>query len=190
MNAQQEKHADLIRALINALISYPEKLTLEAKQFRNATYWHATPAGDDYPMINGQKGANYRALAFLITELGRASGEQAYNFRLEEPHPGPRHGFIHTELARQYDPLTAQALLQELLTEYLADPSRLTVTKTGSVPLRFTFEIQASSRRDHQHLSDPDVGAPGSTLTLLDALREVFTAYGRREGVQFQVVQV
>lgn len=185
MNEKHEKHRDLIRALINSLINSPEKLTIESRGFRGITYWHVTPAGDDYPMINGQGGDTIRPLFYLVSLLGHACG-QTYNLRLDEPHPGPRRGFVKTELARKYDPAAAKALLTELLGEYLTDPFRVDIAATHSVPLRFVFNLEATTRPDHEFLTERADNNPAG-IAFLDAIRTIFTAYGRREGVQFKI---
>lgn len=182
MNMKQEKHRELIHALINCLILHPDRLTFEMQDFQDIIYWWVTPCGDDYPMIAGQKGTNIKALSFLVANLGETIG-QSYNLKLQEPHPGPRIGFVQAKLSRNYDPRPARQLLFDLLQEYLTDAFSISVDAINSMPLRYTFLIEARSRPDHEQLISID----GRSLSLIDALMAVFTAYGNREGVQFRI---
>ena len=186
-----DTHADLITRLLESYVHDRQGLHVEPAESDDGRKvdWMIEVAPDDQKLAVGAKGRHIKALKFIVREIGLRSGCE-YNVILKPQVTDSRR--IAPKLTRGYDYTPAQDLLCELLAALLPCancPAEVSVAVLNSMatpfnPLAYSFAIKASN---HDAGLLGRVSSESDGMSLLDAIRWLFLAYGQRDGVTFKM---
>lgn len=187
MTEEVQRHAELIRKLLNRFIDHPEAMMIDPREHPGCVYWTMKCHADDFSKMVGKGGAHYQALLVLIAELGKAVGSQYILKRYLEPDPVQRRDMMHKKSVDTYTVAPAETLLEELLANMRIEQFGLTTTRANrGIPLTFTFSITTRAYEDYTLLTVPSENRT-NPMTLIGALGTLFRAYANRDGVRFNL---
>lgn len=183
MTPELKPTADFLQNVLSRIVHHPEDVQVIPTVFRGAVYWEIRANADDQPKLIGRGGTHIRALAFLVAEIGLASGEM-YKLKLSEPEHGQRSPAVKPTTPTKYNPVHASKLLLDV-TELIfgKDSCSITTTATGN---EFEFAIIMRDAADVPDLRTPYEADPYE-LTVIGALGTLWRAWAKKDGVEFTV---
>ena len=193
MTQENQRIAQLIRAVVSAYVDHPEAVRLACQESPGFCYWAMQGDARDEAQLIGRGGAHVDALALLVMGFGKAVGE-VHTFRLITT-GNPRTRDRRDKDVLAYDPEPDRLLLMRVVDALGLSPAPDVRWTNGDGPrvsltyvLRLLLPPKALAR-----LSVPPREQPNpkkAPISYMRAIEDIFQAIAAKAGVRYELEEV